>query len=652
MGRGVRFAGEGRAVIVLLPLAFLLLWVLALRREGPRKAICTAAVQWGVLLVLFTELLSPWGRLDSTGVGVAWGGTCLVLGLRLFLVDGFPEQGRKLLAPVRAVPRRFRRFTLGWMGLIVGSLGLLGVMGAPHGSDAMTYHLPRIMHWIQNGSAGHYSTWISRQLYNPPFAEFASAHVYLLYGGDRLLNLVQGFMLVGCMVAASLVTRRLGGSVLQQVFSAVFVLTLPVALLQAMTVKNGLVLSFWLLVSVLFLFDASRGGSRSGLRDAVHAGGAAGLAVLTKGTALVLLFPILAGVCVVLWLRPRREWFGMVALFVGPMLILNAGHYGRNASVYGHPLGSREVRQHHLTRTLKPSAVASNVLKNLTIQFTTPSRTVNRKIESGVRRVHDWMGISPEDRRTTLRFWDYRVFVPVPGPGKASGPLHALVFVLALVVLAVRGDPDWPVVLLAGGVILGFVLLCATVRWHPWLARLHLPVLVAAAPVAGSLLADGNWRRPAQGLIVLFLLEATVVMALNVVHPVVWTENNVFTTDRVDQYFTDRPSAAPAYRAIGESLSSSSCRHVGLVLRETSFEYPLWVILDPLHSKRTLRHAAPDGIPTDDFVSVGDRRDGEVCRIVCERREACGQLKERGEVRRIRRDGFSVWEVDVSPSSR
>jgi hypothetical protein len=55
----------------------------------------------------------------------------------------------------------------------------------------MSYHLARVAHWGQNHTVAFYPTHIVRQLYQPPWAEYAMLHLYILAGGDRLANLVQ-----------------------------------------------------------------------------------------------------------------------------------------------------------------------------------------------------------------------------------------------------------------------------------------------------------------------------------------------------------------------------------------------------------------------------------------------------------------------------
>lgn len=48
-----------------------------------------------------------------------------------------------------------------------------------------TYHMSRVAHWAQNRNVEHYPTPIVRQLFQPPWAEFAILQSYVLTGGAR-----------------------------------------------------------------------------------------------------------------------------------------------------------------------------------------------------------------------------------------------------------------------------------------------------------------------------------------------------------------------------------------------------------------------------------------------------------------------------------
>ena len=96
---------------------------------------------------------------------------------------------------------------------------LTALIYPPNTPDSLSYHMSKVMHWIQNGNVEFYSTSITRQLYLSPFSEFVILHLQLLTNGDHLANLVQWFSMIGCMIAVSLVTKEFGGNNKSQLFS-------------------------------------------------------------------------------------------------------------------------------------------------------------------------------------------------------------------------------------------------------------------------------------------------------------------------------------------------------------------------------------------------------------------------------------------------
>ena len=185
------------------------------------------------------------------------------------------------------------------IGLLLASTLVTALVYPPNTWDSMTYHLPRVMHWISNESIAFYPTSISRQNYQMPLAEFAILHLQVLTGEDTFANLVQwtNFNVLICLGAVTAVTLGLGRR--QQILSAMLTATLPMAVLQASGTKNDLVVSAFVMTFALFLLRLRREPRPS---DWCFAALALGLALLTKGTAyvycaavgIVLAAPILA----------------------------------------------------------------------------------------------------------------------------------------------------------------------------------------------------------------------------------------------------------------------------------------------------------------------------------------------------------------------
>jgi hypothetical protein len=98
-------------------------------------------------------------------------------------------------------------------------------------------------------------------------------------------------------------------------------------------------------------------------------------------------------------------------------LALNAPHWARNLATFGSPLGpgasgSPGRENDRLTNdALSPGILASNVIRNLSLHAGTPSRKVNRALESAVERGHEWLGVAIDDPRSTRLYSDRRFMI-------------------------------------------------------------------------------------------------------------------------------------------------------------------------------------------------------------------------------------------------
>ena len=105
---------------------------------------------------------------------------------------------------------RVELYLLVGAGFIVCVVGLVAAVAPPNTNDALTYHMPRVVHWIQDRSVAFYPTHILRQLYLSPGSEFILLHFQILSGSDHLANFVQWFSMLGSAVAVSLIAKELG----------------------------------------------------------------------------------------------------------------------------------------------------------------------------------------------------------------------------------------------------------------------------------------------------------------------------------------------------------------------------------------------------------------------------------------------------------
>lgn len=574
-------------LVALLPLLALLLLILLRGRSeaGVYRVLLEAAVLWGTLVVVSTELLGLFGSLNILWLGSLWGAVCVAAGV--LLVRREDPAG-----PLRQAAARMGRVTgsttppvgvlmLVGLGYLVLTLLVLALVAAPNNYDALTYHLPRVFHWAQNESVAHFATHNPRQVYWGPGAEFAVLHFWILGAGDRFLALVQWGAMVGSLVAVAWITQQLGGGRLPQLLAAGFAGTIPMGILQSTTTQADYVTAFWLVCFVAFGVGLSRDSEKSS-RSALFAGLALGLALLTKGTAYVFAAPF--GVWLI-WrvfrncgALPAARRGGAVLLVA---LTLNTGHYARNIQLAGHPLGPSTGRAGILNQRIGPDVFLSNLVRNVTLQFASSYEPANDLLERIAREVHETFGLDPSDPETTyVPGGGYRLHGWLVHETFSGNPLHLLILVGALtgVVfsrrLRARAGP-YAVALAAAAIV--YLLL---VRWQVFGSRLQLPWFVAGAPLAG--LALHQLGRQAGAWIGLGLLVLAVpYVTLNPLKPLVGSPT-VFERPRHEWYYWHLPELESQYGRVAQRALDLGCQSVGLVLGGDDMEYPLLLALSAL----------------------------------------------------------------------
>ena len=609
------------AVLPLACFALIFVTVLAGSRRGIhppdlRSSFLSASVVWGVTLTAITEILSLPHLLTRGWLSAAWASACLASAAvyyRIVRRQGVVTQRDS----ARAAPAWLMALSSG-AGFIIAAVGLIALLAPPNTWDSMTYHMSRVVHWIQNQSVAHYPTHIPRQLHHTPWAEFAIMHFQLLTSSDRLANCVQWFSMAGSILGISLIARQLGAGLLGQVFAAVVTATIPMGVLQGSSTQNDYVVSFWLVCLVYHVLLAIReGGSSWGSNIAL--GASLGIAVLTKSTAYVYALPFVTWALLATSKRLRwGAWKPVVAIAL-VALALNLGHYSRNIQLYGSVHG--DTRAWYMNDVTNAKVVISNVIRNLTLHVGTPFGVVNEAIDGGTQLFLTALGIDPNDRRTTWLDEDFRVTRSSNHEDSAGNPMHLLLLLVSIAIyLSSRqskphGNDGRYIV----ACTFAFLLFCLTLKWQPWHSRLHLPLFVLSAAFIARILAVPARRKLVIAAAVLLIVAAQPWVFYNYSRPLIPLAfqvgdvrtiggSNAFA-DRADQYFSNRPELKAPYVGAADLIKSKNCSTIGLHLGLNDWEYPFWALLQQdSHDVLRLEHvnvensSAETASATEEFI--------------------------------------------------
>lgn len=607
---------QGSCLLAILPICALLLLVLICRTREPlwRRAVLLAAMAWGVLVTVITEILSLFHALMTAGVAVLWGLVIVGLAVRYrshlrTLVSNLNVERRTSNAAGDLPPSSV--LMLMGVGLFMGVTAVVALVAPPNTWDSMTYHMSRVMHWIQNQSVDYYPSHTSRQLHRSPWAGYAILQFQLLHHSDRFANLVQWVAMIGSVMVLTLIAKLLGADARGQILTAVVATSLPIGILEASSTQTDFAAALWLICFVTLVLEAVLDQHvRSSPLHAVELGAAFGLAVLTKATNYLYVTPFLLW-----WIITglRRHGAGVlprVALVATIVLVLNLGPYARNLDLYGSPLGPGTDEPCNTcgltTETLNPGLIFSNFVRHVGRHLGTPFEPVNLAIEGAIYHLHTLLGIPANEPRVTWRHYLFAVTPPVYSEDMDGNPFH-----LALLVLAIIGIVIPPgrrsllpyTVALAGG----FLLLCAFIKWNPFVSRLHLPFFLLGAPVSAMALAQVRSGKVfGLSLVLLFALALPYVL-FNDYRPLIVKQYHyerlplyagpidkpdIVHGTRARLYFSNWPELADHFHGAVKGLKGRRCFKIGLLKGWDDWEYPFWPLLaegEPEHVRREIR---------------------------------------------------------------
>lgn len=632
-------------MLIILPLTTLIVLFIFFAQNYPwRKAILSAAIVWGVFIVATTELLSLFRGFSVVSLTILWS-IFELLTIALVLVNN-RQKAKQALSQrnsyslntfeslvKEAKGRWFLAVLLLAIVSIITLVGVIAIVAPPNTWDSMTYHMSRVVHWIQNGSVAFYPTYNLPQLFHPPFAEYAIAHLQILSGTDRYANLIQWLAMIGSAIAVSAIAQELKADGKGQVFAAVFAVTIPMGILQASSTQNDYAVSFYILCLAYFVLLSINNGAKQ--TSYFFIGASLGLAILTKSSGYLYCFAFMVWYSLVQLKRwGLRAW---IAVFIPSAiaLLINLNHYLRNYSLFNTFIGAPENFASaykievfsipvFISNLLRNLALHADIVRNLNLEnYIDPTTGIVNKV---LVIIHDWLNIDMFDPRTTAG--SYR---GVPGisfnENIAGNPLHFVFILLALLLLILfrkklKNKLVWTYIFAS---ITGFIFICLLLKIQIYQSRHHLALFLLLSSVVGIALSKIPIKLIANSLIILIIVASFPWVLYNEFRPIVG-EKNIFNTPRITQYFVNRSHLEQPYIEATQFVTDSGCNDVGLSLGRgitvgnEYWEYPLWVLLKEQNSQIKIHHIQPENVSN----TVADRnshKNFDPCAIIAIRQK-------------------------------
>lgn len=453
--------------------------------ENIYKAVCVSSISWSTFLFALVEGLNIFKAITSVNLMIAWG-------IFLIITGGYCLKKKNLLQMKITSLRQSAVSLYGDNGASVKALiifiaffmiarTLLALIIAPHDADSNSYHLPRIIYWIQHQSVDYYDTHVMRQLFSPVFAEYINLNVWLLTGGDFFINMLQNFSAYGCLILLYGIIRELGCGIKWALFGCILALTMNIFAAESMTSQVDLAGTFYLMIltyliievlykSKLTIFQFMLLGLVSGFIYITKTNACAPAAVIIIYVVLVKIFHgnfriiplgIISLICI--GLIVSTTFYRNYNAFDGDFMAFNE-HSMNNANFGSIVIG-----------TLSPKYVSINIIKNLCTIGVERNALL---LDSAVKTLANVLKIDINAPQLT---WSNIPFHIQYSAGLVSAnahlvtPLFLMASVISLIYLIKRKTITEGLMF---ALILSMFSILIILRWQPWASRLILPALM------------------------------------------------------------------------------------------------------------------------------------------------------------------------------
>ncbi|MBI1860518.1 MAG: hypothetical protein HYR96_06335 [Deltaproteobacteria bacterium] len=549
--------------MIILPLiVFFQTWNLlqAWRKGQVERAFLEATLLWGANLVFLGEGLGLFSLLTSDAVALSWAFEICALELVRVRRRARWSLGAAIVSELKGKAAQLSDSVClvccaGIAIVLCGTLAM-ALLAPIMNWDSLTYHLPRVQHWIQNRNLSHYPTNITRQLFMPPWPSLAVLNLQLLdAGSDRFVNLIQWAAFAGALSVVAQIIQELGGDHRSQWFGRCFVATIPVVLMESSTTQTDVICAYWVCALAYFALHLRRGVYAA---ESVYFGLALGLGLCTKGTFYFLgLFFGLIGIRGIFKALPLRSALLFVGLMAALVLGINGLHWKRNWEAWGSIQGPRWAYDAMLVRNPSPVSIALNGLKNFTLQVYIPNDSIRRWVVQSVARLHEQLGVVLHEPKLIRPYQGFDLPRYPLNENYAPNPLHlAASFVAFWMALRRRGRREGELRVFTLSLVGGLILLWGCIRWLPGNSRYAAPALVLMGVPVSLYLRPMLVRNAVPGIVLVF--SAFAPLFFNSGYALGLDERRIFG------------------EAVEKISASSECVDIGLYLNENSPEYWLW----------------------------------------------------------------------------
>ena len=482
--------------------------------------------------------------------------------------------------------------------LFGGIIFITAVLRSQNNVDSMYYHLPRIMHWIQNHSARYYCG-ADLQIRYPALSEYLVGQLFILGGHDRLANIFQtaAYFFSGCMIYG--IGKRLSISN-KMAFASTWIYWLtPMALAQAYNTQTDDIAGMFLLVCIYFLLDFIQAErletDKAGIMSGIRLAACVGFGYLCKPTICfaILVFFIWMGITRII----RKDSRVVLIKYIGiglltiiimgiPLILKNYDFYTVQKQTQAATAGETNVQRSVepiVSNAVAPDSFAVTMaLKDPKVFIMTGIQNIGRNSTSayfikwnevltrGITKLGRMLNYNTSGWAVQIedRFW---------GMDTASNPALMFITLVMMICLVLRlSRPNRGQMAFIVCAVVSFLLQCGLMGFTHFRTRYLVGVMALMAISAGIVLERMRVSDTSKNNMITAALTVCMFGAVNTSYLQIETMADSFTGEgNVHKYFLDNTLPEQVNEDLVGVITANNFTHIG-VNWDFAYEYVLW----------------------------------------------------------------------------
>jgi hypothetical protein len=457
-----------------------------------------------------------------------------------------------------------------------------GLLIAPNLYDAMTYSLPRILHWFGNNDLNFYETSIMRQNETPYLPSLFIAHIFALTGSDTLFFLIPFFCAIYSFYLVNMVSKVILRSD-KSVYVVLLVLSSPTGLSQISNLQFDWVTVCLVLSLLSFIMFSVSFSLRT--FDYLIIGILTALLLVTKMGAIYAPIPILA-----LFILNRKKLDAKKIInFLIPLFSV--------LPFFQRLLFSKSPSEARLVfnAAMDFKLFLTNFLRQYTSMIQSQSDTINKFIESGVLNSFKFFNIDTNPNEITWPYAQgYSLSMSTHGDVVGS-PYISILFLLVIFGVLKRIytkglEYKFNYLYVLGIItVLQSIIFSLLIRWQPWGNRLLLTNIVFITLFFSTIIAKHYSIMFLRILSFSFVILSSFWVLHNPTRSLfesnylcsvssIMCEGNSYKKERAEEYFLNNPVIFTEYQDVSTIINSKTPQYVEIVQGVNDYEFPLWVL--------------------------------------------------------------------------